>query len=161
MIEIEIIKSKKDDLEKLNRTMTEAFKDDIVLYGEAPYGNDSIGEILNKIDEDQCFSFIIDNEIVGGMYLKKLDEEEYRLKRIWIDKKDQNKGIGTIIITKIEKMIQGTRKITLDTPYKSYRNQYFYEKNGFRKVSEIKVKINESSNLDINFTLFEYVKELR
>jgi hypothetical protein len=43
-------------------------------------------------------------------------------------------------------------KWTLDTPYKNYRNHYFYEKHGFKKIEEFKPESNKP------FTLFIYEK---
>jgi hypothetical protein len=46
------------------------------------------------------------------------------------------------------------RKWSLDTPYKSYRNHYFYEKHGYVKVGETQPeKENE-------FYLFLYEKNI-
>ncbi len=157
---LEIKKATIQYLENLTITMTEAFADDILLYGEPPYGNDPVSEIVKEIKNNQCFVFIYNNEIIGGMYLVKMSKNEYRLKRIWLSRCKQNIGIGSKLLKEIELMIIGAKKIALDTPYRSYRNQYFYEKNGYKKIGEKRIESNELSNLDKNFTLFEFIKEI-
>ena len=158
MKNISITKSDSNEITKLVETMKDAFTDDSILYGEPPYGDNPIYEIEININENQCYSFYYDKELIGGMYLKQLDADEYRLKRIWIDRKNQNKGIGTILLKEIEKMITGCKRLSLDTPYKSFRNHHFYEKNGFIKMGKKKPTASKLGKLDSNFTLFEYMK---
>ncbi len=157
MKDLEILASSGRELYELAATIEDAFLDDCILYGEPPYGPDSVKEISERIEERICYTFVRRGVIIGGMYLKCIDENDYRLKRIWIDKKNQNEGLGTEILKLIEEMIGSGNKITLDTPYKSYRNHHFYEKNGFIKIGEKRIQKNDGK-LDPEFTLFEYMK---
>ena len=150
--------STENDIEELSNSLIEAFEDDKALYGEAPYGDDARKEIKVEIDKNQCYTIKIDNSIIGGVYLFKIDDSKYRLKRLWINKSNQNKGNGTRILKIIENMIKDMKVLTLDTPYKSLRNQHFYEKNGFKKIGERKIEASLMKSLDPNFTLFEYMK---
>ena len=54
----------------------------------------------------------------------------------------------------IEKQYDWAKVWRLITPYKSYRNHHFYEKLGYKKVSEIQ------PNPDNVFKIFKYIKEI-
>ena len=123
-----------------------------------PIGDNPESEIERNIGNGQCYTFHYGGKIIGGMYLKQLNSDEYRLKRIWINRKDQNYGIGTVVLREIEGMITGCKKICLYTPYKSFRNHHFYEKNGYVKIEERKTGASKTGRLDSDFTLFEYEK---
>lgn len=156
--QISIRLSTEEDIEGLLDTLIDAFEDDKALYGEPPYGSNPENEIRDQHSKKQCYTIRIDSVIAGGMYVAKIGECSYRLKRVWINKINQNKGIGSKILKLLENSLEKLKVLSLDTPYKSYRNQHFYEKNGFKKVGEIKVKAQNMQNLDPNFTLYEYRK---
>ena len=158
MENIAIRKSACHEIKDLAETMKDAFEDDAVLYGEAPYGETPEPEITKRIKNDLCYTFYLGEEIIGGMYLQQIEDGEYRLMRLWIKRKNQNSGLGTILLGEMEKLTAGCRRISLDTPYKSYRNHHFYEKNGYIKTGERSMGSAGTGKLESHFTLFEYEK---
>ena len=77
---------------------------------------------------------------------------EMKIEYLFIIPKYQGKKIGATVMALIEKENKGITKWFLLTPYKDYRNHYFYEKLGYEKVGEIQ-PIEKSE-----FTLFQYEK---
>ena len=145
------------DLDDLIRTEKDAFSDDERTYGTGPYGSNPEKELTREINECQCYKITVTDKTIGGAFIRNNGDGEYRLKRIWIQEKDQGKGLGTGILKRIENMLIDKKKLSLDTPYKSYRNHHFYEKNGFIKAFERKLDNNQEV-VDPDFTLFEYEK---
>ncbi len=158
MDHLAVRKSAYHEITELAETMKDAFEEDAVLYGEAPYGETPEPEIENRIKDDLCYTFYLGKVIIGGMYLQQIKAGEYRLMRLWIDRENQNSGLGTILLGEMEKLTAGCRKISLDTPYKSYRNHHFYEKNGFVKTGEKRIGSVGTGKLESRFTLYEYEK---
>ena len=85
------------------------------------------------------------------MIIFNLGGGRYRLGAIFIDTEHQNKGIGTKAIEFLEKIHKDAEVWELDTPYKNYRDQHFYEKLGYKKVAETVAEKN-------GFYLFIYEK---
>lgn len=156
--QLSIAISTEDDIACLSTTLIDAFEEDRVLYGEAPYGDNPERELVDQLSKNQCYTIKLGSHIIGGMYVGKIGDCSYRLKRLWIDKANQNNGNGSKILKLLEESLENLQVLSLDTPYKSYRNHHFYEKNGFRKTGERKIVVKEMINLDPNFILFEYTK---
>jgi RimJ/RimL family protein N-acetyltransferase len=142
------------DGEALRRVAINAFEEDRVLYGSMPPGIESLEWHLSKIKNGLYYKITLDNNIIGGINLYRLSQDHFRLGAIFIDPAFQNQGIGKKAVNFIETTHSHIKKWSLDTPYKSYRNHYFYEKHGYVKVEEFKPEENS------DFCLFEYVKEI-
>ena len=76
------------------------------------------------------------------------------IRYFYISPEYQNKKIGTGVMALIEKKYKKIKKWWLFTPYKEFRNHYFYEKIGYKKVGESQPIENNA------FTLFRYEKEI-
>lgn len=151
---VEFIISVESDAKILKEVAIRAFEEDRILYGSMPPGIDTLEWHLSKIRNGMYFKIVLDNTIIGGINLYDLGNNHFRLGAVYIDPAYQNQGIGKKTINFIENTYPHIRKWSLDTPYLSYRNHYFYEKHGYVKVEEFKpVK-------DVDFWLFEYVKEI-
>lgn len=143
-----------NDAEILQEIGMKAFEEDKNEYGSFPPGIDSIDWHISQIKSGMYYKIIFDGQTVGGIKLFDMKNGHYRLGSIYILPNFQNRGIGHKAIEFIESEFPNARKWSLDTPYKSFRNHYFYEKHGFVKVGEIQ------PNNDKKFFLFLYEKQL-
>ncbi len=155
---IKIRKSEEKDAEKMVIARVNAFTEEVKLYGYGPDGMDSVEkqrEFLENRDGNN-FSYILldDDNIIGGFGGVNKGNGHFHLGGIYVVMDYQNKGIGSMIMSFMEKEFPEARKWTLDTPYLSFRNHHFYEKNGF-------VKVGETEPGEDGFYLFLYEKVLK
>lgn len=145
--------SLESDAKVLRDVAIKAFEDDRVKYGSMPPGIETLEWHLAKVRNGMYYKIILENRIIGGINLYNLGNGHFRLGAIFIEPEYQNQGIGTKAIDFIENTYPHIKRWSLDTPYQNYKNHDFYERQGYVKVDEIK-PVN-----DIDFWLFEYVKE--
>jgi RimJ/RimL family protein N-acetyltransferase len=119
-----------------------------------PPGIETLLWHLSKVKKGMYYKIVKDNTIIGGINLYNLGSRQIRLGALFIEPSFHNQGIGAKAIDFIEDKYSDYKKWSLDTPYKNYRNQRFYEKHGY-------VKVGESKPLEeFDFWLFEYEKEI-
>lgn len=145
-----ILRATSEDAAVLQEIQRKAFYPDLQTYGdiESCPANESLESIIDKIHNTDYFKILIEGRVVGGFVIGHYEDYTYRLQRIFIDPKAQDLGIGSHVIKALDMMYPDAKKWALDTPYKNYRNHHFYEKFGFKKISE--KRINDS------LILFEY-----
>lgn len=141
------------DIDSIIDVQNRSFYDDYIKYGECPAYNESHEMIGEQIREAKVYVIEYDNEIVGDIIVRKKSEERYYLRVICVVPEFHNLGIGRKAIEFIEQDNDEARIWELITPFKSFRNHYFYEKMGYVKVSEYK-------HSDV-LTMFEYRKEIK
>ncbi|VVS95154.1 GNAT family N-acetyltransferase [Desulfoluna spongiiphila] len=143
-----------DDAEILNSTSIEAFTGDYEAYGSYPPGIGSIAWHQSEIEKGHYYKILFNGETAGGICVIPSDNDRIEIKYFFITEKYQNRQIGSTTIELIEKQYSDAAVWVLSTPYKSFRNHHFYEKNGF-------IKVGESQPIPNNpFRLFEYKKEI-
>lgn len=142
------------DAEILRDIALKAFQDDYMIYGSMPPEIDTISWHKSNIKDGMYYKIIFEDKIVGGIKLFNLGNLHFRLGSIFIEPNYQNKKIGTEAIRHIESEHSNVKKWSLDTPYKSYRNHYLYEKLGYEKVGE------EYPEEGKNFCLYIYEKQI-
>jgi ribosomal protein S18 acetylase RimI-like enzyme len=79
----------------------------------------------------------IDENIIGCVGLKKLDDKICEMKRLYVHDKYKGNGIGKILTEKIieEAKIKNYEKIRLDTFNKMEAALEIYYRNGFQKIT--------------------------
>jgi len=154
MSKINISLAEKYDAEILKTLSMSAFNSDFEKYGSYPPGIDSLGWHREQVDNGSYYKIIYNDEIVGGIYLIPKPNAEMKIAIFFIDPEFQNRKIGVSVMNLIEEKHKRIKKWSLETPYKEYRNHYFYEKFGYKKVGEF----YPSENSDLK--LFKYEKEI-
>ncbi len=148
--QFQIIEATFEDAEELTRASRISFDDDTSKHGIATSGGPPGYDIIEKqkfwIETTNYYKFVLDNKIVGGMFLnsglefsKTSSDDNYCLIRLFILPDFQNQGIGTKALKFIEHEFPQAKKWTLDTPHWAIRNHHFYEKMGYVKIGEQKI----------------------
>ncbi len=154
-MDIKIARTNMKEAEPLLNIQKEAFQADLKKYKD--YDSSPAAESLDffkyRINNSLHYTLYMDGKIAGGICLVKITDTHYRLFRIFLSPKFQNKGLGTKILSKMEKQFTKVEKWSLDTPKDNERNRHFYEKFGYQKSGEFQV--NE------RLTLIEYEKKTK
>lgn len=133
---IEFKLAEKADIKSLIEVQNRSFKDDYIAYGECPAYNETEEAISRQIDNSIVYKILKDNEIVGDIIIRQKENHNYYLRVITVIPECQNLGIGQRALKFIEKAHPDAAQWDLITPFKSYRNHYFYEKMGYVKIDE-------------------------
>ncbi|WP_409369215.1 GNAT family N-acetyltransferase [Lysinibacillus sp. 38-6] len=154
-MEITIQRTTEDEATVLLAIQKEAFLEDLTRYNDHATNpaNEPISRLITKIQSFTHYTVWLDDEIIGGIDIRELKNNQFRLHRIFLAKAHQNKGFGSYLMQWIENQFPCAREWHLDTPHLNTRNHHFYEKLGYEKVGEH--RISES------FILFDYVKKMK
>lgn len=150
---VDIMKACFEDIGKLIEVQNESFYEDFILYGECPAYNESKQSMEEHLKNAIVYKILWDNEIIGDVIVRKKENGRYYLRVICVIPRYQNFGVGKKAIQFIEKDISDAVEWELITPFKSYRNHYFYEKMGYLKVKEY-------IHSDV-LTMFVYKKQMK
>ena len=154
IMELRIIQTEDHEAEILLAIQKEAFYEDLLKYEDVETSpvNEPIERLQWKINHYNHYTIWYGQQIIGGIDIRKLEDEHYRLNRFFLANDYQNKGLGTQTLNLIEKEFPNARTWSLDTPHLNVRNQHFYEKEGFKKVGE--------HCISDKLILVDYVKEM-
>ena len=77
----------------------------------------------------------IDNKVIATMGLKKIDKEIVRLKRMYVAREYQRRGIAQKLLNQLIKIAKqkGYKKMILSTYPTMEHANIFYKKNGFKE----------------------------
>lgn len=147
-------KSNQQEAAILLAIQKQAFQADLLTYQDVTSSpvNEPIERLQYKLAHFKHFTIWFDEKIIGGIDIRKLPNNHYRLNRIFIADALQNKGLGSQIMQLIEDEFPDAHSWSLDTPHLNTRNHHFYEKLGYVKIGEHKI----SEKL----TLIDYEKVL-
>jgi len=134
-----------EDAEELLAVQRESFKEALELYQDFDTNPkfEKIEKISYKIKNHYYYKIILDGIIIGGIHAYKKGDYHYYINRIFILPDFENLGIGKKAMEFIENELYDAKTLSLDTPHKSYKNHYFYEKLAYIRTG----KINENLKL--------------
>ncbi len=101
-----------------------------------PFGYDSEEETQRLIKKYLFYKIMLDNKIIGSFWLYGEDDKSYELEDLCIYPEYHNKGFGFEALRLMERLHPQTRTWRLATPHYSVKNQYLYEKFGYRKTGQ-------------------------
>jgi ribosomal protein S18 acetylase RimI-like enzyme len=141
---VELKKAKKRDVKALTETQIHAFVDDNKLKPsgcslEGPPGYNSVKWNTHWIENTPYYKILFDEQIVGGLILFDLGDDQFEVGRIWVAPEFQSQGIGQATMKTMFNLHPDVKKWTLGTPSWAIRNQHFYEKLGFVEIRETEV----------------------
>jgi len=134
---VSLLQATSGDAQLLKSISVQSFTDDFEKYGSFPPGIKSLKWHKTEIKKGHYYKIIYENEIIGGICVIPLLNDEIEVKYLFISDFFQNKGIGSKVMRLIERMYCAYKVWSLVTPYKAYRNHHFYEKFGYKKIGEI------------------------
>ena len=146
MTEITIVKATSQDAEKLTEIMKITFDEEakkwlsdqnsVIDYNIQPPGYSSIEMNLYMMNHLNYFKVLRNEEIVCAIIVTISGQSYGRIDRIFIEPKFQGKGIGSSVITLMEKEFPNVRAWDLETSSRQINNHHFYEKMGYRTTFE-------------------------
>jgi ribosomal protein S18 acetylase RimI-like enzyme len=143
-------KAKLEDAEKLLEIQKKSFQEAFELYNDYDINPmfEKIEKISYKIQNHNYYKIIVDGIIIGGVHAYKKADFHYYLNRIFIHPDFENLGIGkrAMEFIEAEKEFSDAESWSLETPHKSFKNQYFYEKLGYVRTGQVK-EINKKLKL--------------
>ncbi|NDJ79049.1 MAG: GNAT family N-acetyltransferase [Chloroflexi bacterium] len=136
-----------DDAPALTEVQTRCFDDDARRFLDQPSGGppgyDSEEWQVMIMQQAHAYYKILDGEqIIGGIIVFQYGKSRYELGRIYLDPDYQDRGIGTRAMQFVEGAYPDAEVWQLETPTWATRNQHFYEKLGYVKVSETGDDVN-------------------
>ncbi len=152
MPKIEIQVARLDEAEILKSHAINAFEENYKKYGHYPPGLESVNWHKEKIKNGIYYTIRFKKEIAGGLFMILYPGNQMKIEYLFLDPEFQGNKIGSTVLALIENKYKEITNWFLLTPYKDFKNHYFYEKLGYEKVGEIKPIVNSE------FTLFQYEK---
>lgn len=154
---INISRATLNDLDRLIAIKVQSFQEEVELYGFGPPNYDSLDSMQDTLKAPNCdyYKILDSDRIIGGFSIWDLSDGHYEIGSIYVSLEYQDRGIGSQAMNFIFSNYKNVTKWSLETPYRSFRNHHFYEKQGFVKVGEYKPYDNHNE-----FVLFKYEKEI-
>ena len=144
------------DLEVLATVHDAAFQGDIPLYGIGPPGYGNFDWQKAMFVNNSYYKLCIGPRIVGGIIVIAQEGDSYLLNTLFIHPDYHGQGVGQQALRLLYQAYPQAKRWTLFTPYRSFRNQRFYEQQGFVKVGE--EYITDQPGLVDGFHLYMYEK---
>ncbi|WML26892.1 GNAT family N-acetyltransferase [Neobacillus sp. OS1-33] len=140
-MEVSIKKTKLDEIEDLLAIQKDVFAEDYALYEDhdSTPVNETTKKLIENIERFFHFTIWLDNDIIGAIDIRLLDDKRLRLSKLFLRNEYQNKGLGSKIIQLMESEFSLIKDWSLYTPYLNKRNHHFYEKLGYKKIGEVQV----------------------
>ena len=139
-INLKLLRANSDDMQTLTSLSTITFDEDSRKHSQGekggPPGYDSIQWQNFMLTNSIYYKVLHESNVVGGIILVKKGRIQMEIARIYIIPEFQNKGLGTEVLTVLERRNPSIKKWTLNTPSWAVRNQHFYEKLGYVKIEE-------------------------
>jgi len=109
-----------------------AYKSEAEIYNDfnIPPLMQTLDEMKNDIKNVKVLKAVIDNKIIGSIRAYEKNGTCY-IGRVIVHPDFQNRGIGKILMNKIEEAFSSSDRFELFTGNKSERNLYFYKKLGY------------------------------
>ena len=135
------------------------FKIEDLTKEEAAYIVEKINQIVPREVETDEEEFVLkvvneNGEIIGGCIAEAYEYHWSRilLEQLWVDERYRHQGIGSMIISEVERIARekGCRVVTLGTA--SYMARPFYEKHGYTVFTTLK-----KANGYIDYSLVKYL----
>lgn len=144
-MDISVRKAEIQDISVINKIQKSAFKDSYDKYKFCPAYEATDEQIESYFEKAYVYKIVMDDMIVGSIFIYKMGENHYELDTITINPQYLNLGLGTKVIGLVEEIHSDALIWTLQTPEKDNGNRHLYEKLGYKQIG-IK-NINEYLNL--------------
>ena len=148
-MKVTIEKAYEKDAENLLVLQKQAFEELYMKYEDeqSPFLT-TLDEMKKRISYENgtYYKILYNNELCGGVFVFKLDEGIYKFGNMYIKPTHQNRGIGTTVITLVEKTEPSAKIWELDFPIDRPDNKRGYGKLGYTDMGKREV-INDKLTL--------------
>ncbi len=144
MTSIKITKASFGDLKDILLLQKQAFSSEVYIYNDfdtSPPLLQTLEDITKEFSELVFLKAMLGKEIVGSVRGSQVDETVY-VKRLLVNPRCQNQGIGTKLMKAIEDEFKDNKRHELFTGHKSIRNLHLYHKLGYKEFKRIPVHEN-------------------
>jgi len=140
MMDIKILEAELKDLEEILALQKVAYKSEAKIHDDysIPPLHQAMDEIREEFQNQLFLKVIKENKIIGSVRAYEKNNTCFVGKLI-VEPEYQNAGIGTRLMTEIEKQLKQVRRFELFTGYKSKKNLYFYIKIGYKEFRREKI----------------------
>ncbi|WP_027634430.1 GNAT family N-acetyltransferase [Clostridium hydrogeniformans] len=145
---IYIEKARIEDAEKIVEIKKLAYSDEDIRFGGGGGENlkyiGDIGFISWCMNRYLLYKIMLDGIIIGTSWLDHETDDRpnhFELQDFCINPEYHNKGYGSKAIELMENIHKNINLWSLNTPVFSVRNQYLYEKMGYKKIGQTKDKV--------------------
>ena len=131
---IEISDAKIEDLEDILTLQKIAYESEADIHDDysIPPLHQTMNDITNEFQSHIFLKVIDQNKIVGSVRANEKNGTCY-IGKLIVNPAYHNRGIGTKLLTEIEKRFKDIKRFELFTGYKSKKNLYIYYKIGYKE----------------------------
>jgi RimJ/RimL family protein N-acetyltransferase len=138
-------KAREEDAEALADIMRRTFNREMNIWHReegppdnnlCPPGYDSAEMHKYAIRESHYYVIVYEGRTIGGICINSTGKRHARIDKLFIDPSYQGEGIGSKVVSLIEKEFASVEEWRLETSSKQVRNHRFYEKAGFVRTYE-------------------------
>ncbi|MBT4485313.1 MAG: GNAT family N-acetyltransferase [Candidatus Latescibacteria bacterium] len=137
---IEISDATSEDLEDILTLQKIAYKSEAEIhddYSILPL-HQTMNEIINEFQSHLLLKVVDQKKIIGSVRAYEKNGTCF-IGKLIVNPAYQNRGIGTKLLTEIEKRFKDIKRFELFTGYKSEKNLYIYNKIGYNEFSRKKI----------------------
>ena len=133
-MDIKILEAELKDLEEILALQKISYKSEAEIHDDysIPPLHQTMDEIREEFQSQIFLKVIKENKIIGSVRAYEKNDTCFVGKLI-VEPEYQNAGIGTKLMTEIEKRFERIRRFELFTGYKSKKNLYLYSKIGYKE----------------------------
>ncbi len=145
-MEVAILKAKQADLQKILQLQKDCYLTEAEIYNDfqiQPLKQD-FNSLLKEFENSIILKAEINGNIIGSVR-GHVDKKTGFIGKLIVEKKYQNKGIGRLLLDKIEKEFKNCIRFELFTGQQSMKNIYLYNKVGYQEFKQ--QTINEKLTL--------------
>ncbi len=135
--------AKREDATDLLGLQKLAYQSEAEIYNDfsIPPLTQTLEELLGEYETHTVFQALLDTALVGSVRTRVQGNTCY-VGRLIVHPRVQNQGVGSLLMTYIEKYHPGVERFELFTGHRSVRNLYLYRKLGYSEFK--REKINDS-----------------
>jgi GNAT superfamily N-acetyltransferase len=135
---IDIKRALLKDAKAITEIKIKAFNKEINTYlgrNGGPPGYDKVESESDIIVNFIAYKIVLDNNIIGGLFLIPIEGNKMRFEDFVIDPIYQGHGYGYKVMQLIEEMYPDIKEWQLSTPVFSVGNQHLYTRFGYKEIS--------------------------
>ena len=139
-MDIKLIQAKLQDLEEILALQKIAYRSEAEIHDDfsIPPLHQTLSEIREEFQHQLFLKVVDQGKIIGSVRAYEKNETSF-IGKLIVDPLFQNQGIGTKLLSEIERRFEYVKRFELFTGYKSKKNLYLYNKFGYKEFRRDKI----------------------